>query len=108
LIHLSASAAAFLKEIDDWLRSLPVASVTRNHYRGLAVLAFNFAARNGYAVSNPAEDAAKARVVGEAPGILTVTEAARASSNDSRKPSTGVTSVFMRYNGLDAGMVVYL
>ena len=65
------------KEIDDWLRSLPVASVTRNHYRGLAVLAFNFAARNGYAVSNPAEDAAKARVVGEAPGILTPTEAAR-------------------------------
>ena len=65
------------KEIDDWLRSLPVAAVTRNHYRGLAVLAFNFAARNGYAVSNPAEDAAKARVVGEAPGILTPTEAAR-------------------------------
>jgi integrase len=65
------------KEIDEWLRSLPVAPVTRNHYRGLAGLAFNFAVRNGYAVSNPAEDAAQAKVVGEAPGILTVTETAR-------------------------------
>lgn len=65
------------KGIDEWLRSLPVAPVTRNHYRGLAVLAFNFAVRNGYAVGNPAEDASQAKVVGEAPGILTVTETAR-------------------------------
>jgi integrase len=65
------------KEIDEWLRSLTVAPVTRNHYRGLAVLAFNFAVDQGYAIANPADRAAKAKVVGEAPGILTVTEAAR-------------------------------
>jgi integrase len=41
------------------------------------VLAFNFAARNGYASSNPALGVAKAKVIGDAPGILTVTETAR-------------------------------
>ncbi len=65
------------KEIDEWLRSLPVAPLTRNHYRQLAVLAFNFAVDCNYAVTNPAMRAAKAKVVGEAPGILSISEAAR-------------------------------
>jgi len=65
------------KEIDDWLRSLPFSPFTRNRYRQLAVLAFNFAVRSGYATTNPAMGAAKAKVVGKAPGILTVTETAR-------------------------------
>ena len=30
-------------QIDDWLRSLNVSPVTRNHYRRLIILAFNFA-----------------------------------------------------------------
>jgi integrase len=65
------------KEIDTWLRSLPVAPLTRNHYRQVLVLAFNFAVRAGYATANPAADAAKAKVVDEAPEILSVSEAAR-------------------------------
>jgi integrase len=65
------------KEIDIWLRSLPVAPLTRNHYRQLVVLAFNFAVRCNYAVTNPAVGAAKAKVVNQAPGILSVTETAR-------------------------------
>jgi integrase len=65
------------KEIDNWLRSLPFSRMTRNHYRGLIVLAFNFAVRSGYAVTNPAVGAAKAKVVSEAPGILSVSETAR-------------------------------
>jgi integrase len=64
------------KEIDTWLRSLPVAPLTRNHYRQVAVLAFNFAVRAGYATANPAARAAKAKVVGQAPEILSVSEAA--------------------------------
>jgi integrase len=60
------------KEIDDWLRSLPFSPLTRNHYRQLTVLAFNFAMREGYSISNPALGAAKAKVISEAPGILTV------------------------------------
>ena len=64
-------------EIDDWLRSLPVSPLTRNNYRQRTALAFNFAIGRGYATSNPAEGAAKAKVVSEPPGILSVNEAAR-------------------------------
>jgi site-specific recombinase XerD len=62
------------KETDDWLRSLPFSPLTRNHYRALVVLAFNFAVREGYATTNPAMGAAKAKVVCETPGILSVNE----------------------------------
>ena len=65
------------REIDDWLRSLGVGAQTRNHYRAVLVMAFNFAIRSGYAVENPALGAAKAKVIGEPPGILTVEQAAR-------------------------------
>ena len=40
-------------EIDDWLRSLNISIVTRNHYRRLIVQAFNFAVQRGYTSSNP-------------------------------------------------------
>jgi integrase len=64
-------------EIDDWLRSLRVAPRTRNHYRGFASQAFNFAIRNGYATVNPAAGAVKVKVISEAPGILTVEQTTR-------------------------------
>src|SRR4030095_10319692 len=57
--------------------SLPFSPLTRNHYRQLVVLAFNFAVRCNYASANPAAGAAKAKVINEAPGILTVNETAR-------------------------------
>src|SRR5262245_18174308 len=60
-------------EIDDWLRSLAVSAVTRNHYRRLIVLAFNFAVQRGYASDNPAAKTAKAKERGGDIGILTVT-----------------------------------
>ena len=64
-------------EIDDWLRALPVSPLTRNNYRQRTALAFNFAIGRGYATSNPAEHAAKAKVVDAPVGILSVNEAAR-------------------------------
>src|SRR5439155_2363382 len=64
-------------EIDDWLRSLKVSAVTRNHYRRLIVLAFNFAVQRGYATENPAEKTAKAKEPKADIGILSVTQAAR-------------------------------
>jgi integrase len=64
------------REIDDWLRSLSVSPVTRNHYRRLIVLAFNFAMQRGYATANPAKETAKAKEHGATVGILTVTQAA--------------------------------
>jgi integrase len=63
-------------DVDDWLRSLNVGPQTRNHYRANVLQAYNFAVRHGYATSNPVEGAAKAKVVGEPPGILTVDQAA--------------------------------
>jgi integrase len=64
-------------EIDDWLRSLKVSPVTRNHYRRLIVLAYNFAVQRGYAASNPADATAKAKERDRDIGILTVSQAAR-------------------------------
>jgi integrase len=68
-------------EIDDWLRSLNGSPVTRNHYRRLIVLAFNFAVQRGYATDNPAEKTAKAKERGSNIGILTVTQATRLLKN---------------------------
>jgi integrase len=62
-------------EIDDWLRGLNVSPVTRNHYRRLIILAFNFAVDRGYATSNPAAKTAEAREPKSKPGILTVAQA---------------------------------
>jgi len=62
-------------EIDDWLRSLPVSPATRNHYRRLLILAFNFAMQRGYATSNPTEKTAQAREPKTKPGILSVDQA---------------------------------
>ena len=64
-------------EIDDWLRSLPVSAVTRNHYRRLIVLAFNFAVKRGYATDNPAAKTDKAKERAGDIGILSVAESAR-------------------------------
>jgi integrase len=63
------------KEIDDWLRSLDVAPVTRNNFRRLLVLMFNFAVGRGYIGHNPAEKTAKAREPKTKAGILSVEQA---------------------------------
>ena len=68
-------------QLDDWLRSLTVSPVTRNHYRRLVVLAFNYAIGRGYATNNPAEKTAKAKEAGDNIGILTVAQAAQLVEN---------------------------
>ncbi|MGH8094503.1 MAG: tyrosine-type recombinase/integrase [Chthoniobacterales bacterium] len=68
-------------EIDDWLRSLGVAPATRNHYRRLLVLMFNFAMRRGYTTGNPAEKTEKVKERHDRPGILKIAEAARLLEN---------------------------
>ena len=62
-------------DIDDWLRSLGVSPLTRNHYRAAVLSAFNFAIRSGYASTNPVAASPKAKVVNDAPGILSVEQA---------------------------------
>ena len=70
-------------EIDDWLRSLNVSAVTRNHYRRLIILAFNYAVDRGYATSNPAVKTAEAREPKSKPGILTVEQTSALLENAS-------------------------
>jgi integrase len=64
-------------QIDDWLRGLNLSPISRNNYRRVLIVMFNYAIQRGYGTSNPAETTAKAKVIGEAPGILTVVQTAR-------------------------------
>jgi integrase len=60
------------KQIDGWLRALPVAATTRNNFRRVLIVAFSFARKEGYCAGNPAKETAKAKEVETAVGILTV------------------------------------
>jgi len=71
-------------EVDEWLRSLSdketgkrLAATTRNNFRRILIVAFNFARERGYCAGNPAEKSARAKVIESAIGILTVEETAR-------------------------------
>jgi integrase len=71
-------------QIDQWLRSLSdretgkwLAPVTRNNFRRVLIVAFNFARERGYCIGNPARTSAKAKVIESAIGILTVDQTAR-------------------------------
>src|SRR6516165_9490219 len=70
-------AAISVAELDDWLRELPVAPSTRNHYRSVTIQAYNFAIARGYAVENPAAATAKVKEADGTIGILSVTQTAR-------------------------------
>jgi integrase len=70
--------------VDEWLRSLSdketgkrLSPVTRNNFRRVLIVAFNFAKERGYCVGNPAETSAKAKVIESIVGILTVEQTAR-------------------------------
>jgi integrase len=71
-------------QVDEWLRSLSdketgkrLSPVTRNNFRRVLIVAFNFAREHGYSAGNPAEKSARAKVIESAIGILTVEETAR-------------------------------
>lgn len=73
-------------EIDGWLRSLGVGSVTRNTFRRRLAVLFSFAKRRSYLSANPISDVERAK---ECPGeieILTVGETERLL--DSASPET--------------------
>jgi integrase len=61
----------------------PVAPTTRNNFRRLLNVAFNFARDRGYCASNPAAKTAKAKVIETPVGILTVDETTRLLNNAS-------------------------
>jgi integrase len=71
-------------DVDQWLRGLsdtetgtPLAPTTRNNFRRVLIVAFNFARDHGYCVANPAAKSAKAKQIDAAAGILSVEEMSR-------------------------------
>ncbi len=74
-------------EIDQWLRGLTnlkgksVAPTTRNNFRRILTVAFNFAANRGYCINNPVIRSARAKVIEAPAGILTVDETCRLLNN---------------------------
>jgi integrase len=58
-------------QIDDWLRGLKVAGQTRNNFRRVLHVFFEFGKVRGYATSNPVTGTAKAKVVRGVPEIFT-------------------------------------
>jgi integrase len=69
------AATVSTAQIDDWLRALELSPQSRNNYRTVINNLFNFAVSRGYAVANPVERTAKAKVKRGAPEILTCTQA---------------------------------
>ena len=69
------AATVTTAQIDDWLRALELSAQSRNNYRTVINNLFNFAVSRGYAVANPVERTAKAKVTRGAPEILTCTQA---------------------------------
>ncbi len=75
-------------QIDEWLRSLSdketgkrLSPITRNNFRRVLIVAFNFARDRDYCLDNPAAKTAKAKVIEGIIGILTVDETARLLEN---------------------------
>jgi integrase len=77
--HFNGQVVATItsKQTDDWLRGLKLAPVTRNNFRRVLRVMFNYAKGRDYCTSNPADATAKAKEVESPVGILTVKETAR-------------------------------
>lgn len=64
------------RELDDWLRALDQAPISRVNFRKVLRTAFEFAVSRGYARDNPVVRTAEVKVDHAAPGILTPKEIA--------------------------------
>jgi hypothetical protein len=61
-------------EVDEWLRALNLAPQGRNNYRAVIRSLFSYAVKRSYVSANPVANTERAKVVSEAPAILTVSE----------------------------------
>jgi integrase len=62
--------------VDEWLRALDVGPTTRNNFRRVLIVAFNYAKFRGYCLTNPAKESTQAKEIKTAARILTVQQAA--------------------------------
>jgi integrase len=70
-------AAVSASRIDEWLRSLGVAAVTRNTFRRRLAVLFNFSKRRGYVTENPVTDVERAKERETEIEILSVNQVVR-------------------------------
>ncbi len=63
------------REIDDWLRELPLSPQSRNNFRTVLHALFAYAEDRGYSAVNAVAKTAKAKLVDKAPEIFTPQEA---------------------------------
>lgn len=61
-------------EVDTWLRALSLAPQGRNNYRAVIRSLFSYAVKRSFVSANPVANTERAKVVSEAPAILTVQE----------------------------------
>ena len=59
------------RDCDDWLRELRLAPRTRNNYRQVLSVLFNYAALRGYCSKNPVDKIGKAKVIDKSVEIFT-------------------------------------
>jgi integrase len=78
-------ASITANEVDDWLRALAVAPTTRNNFRRVLIVMFNYAQGRGYCLTNAAKTSAKAKVVEGEVGILSVDELTRLLKSADKK-----------------------
>lgn len=76
--HFSKALVADITvtQVDHWLRSLKVSPTTRNNFRRILIVAFNFALDRGYCTINPAKKSSKAKEIETVVGILSVNQTA--------------------------------
>jgi integrase len=72
-------------EIDQWLRELALAPLTRNTFHLRLSVFFEFARQRGWVQANPLKDVPKAKVTGKPPGILSPEQVARLLENASEE-----------------------
>jgi integrase len=63
------------REIDDWLRDLPLSPQSRNNFRTVLHALFAYAEERGYCEKNAVAKTAKAKLIDKAPEIFTPQEA---------------------------------
>lgn len=61
-------------EVDEWLHALKLAPQGRNNYRAVISSLFSYAVKRSYVSANPVANTERAKVVSEAPAILTLPE----------------------------------
>lgn len=64
------------RELDDWLRALPLSPKSRNNFRANVGVLFSYAVDRGFIERNPIERTGKAKLVDKPPEIFTLEELA--------------------------------